>query len=767
MAYLINGALGAPYNPVPIEDDDDDDDYGHIARRTRRIEEEARTGRQLAALVASRNAHRASHDGYGSPSQSDDLDREFQIEAVLEADIAEVIDLTGDDDFPPIPARAPTVPRDRVREVRSHELPNGIRLQPGTTVELKQPLPRFGVEFLRLTSIIKSGWDQDVTLRGLGFARTRQLGGMLPSQLNEVAMVAEVSNSSGRQWVEEAMIDVKPSDILCVRELRITNALFPDHRFSRSDFEEKGKRWVEKHAPLVCRYRYHVHYNGSNEKPCEWAFVRICERESDPKYKTMDDKNINRWRGGKVLGGSHNPAGLGHPVCDLETEPSSHVRALNPSPQQRYTAGDVFSGAGGASRGIERAGLKLMFAVDHWAPAVASLRRNFPHSRIHDMDVFDFITAKDTGCKVDILHLSPPCQFWSPAHTVAGRNDEDNIAVLFSCTDLIKKHRPRLFTVEQTFGILSPKFQEFFNLFLQGFTKFGYSVRWKVLPLANYGVPQTRRRLIMIGSAPGEKLPPFPPPTHNKDGTGGLKPWATPKSVLASLPRGLVHKLHQPHNIKRYDPPKRRWNADTLARTITTNGGQNYHWTGRRDFTLLEYAVLQGFPTWHKFEGSYVKKQIGNAFAPSVVKVLYDHLVDWLLEQDGFDPASARRKNSRAGLPADLSPDAYIRLDDNDEDDNGTPSAQRNVRDLNRAAKQELNQDNDTDMMDLDGLDALSDTETLRDGEGPPEGGEHHGRWDVMEMMDVDMVRAGEEGVIDLTVDRGRGTAEDPCVLSD
>jgi DNA (cytosine-5)-methyltransferase 1 len=329
---------------------------------------------------------------------------------------------------------------------------------------------------------------------------------------------------------------------------------------------------------------------------------------------------------------------------------------------------------------------------------------------------------------------------------VPGQNDEQNQAVLFCCTDLIEKFRPRLFTVEQTFGILSPKFREFFNTFINGFAIHGYSVRWKILHLSSYGVPQLRKRLIMIGSAPGERLPPFPPPTHSKDGAGGLKPWATPPSVLAPIPPTLANPLHRPHLRRRFDPPKAPWDPTRLARTITCSGGQNYHWSGERDFTLLEYAVLQGFPTWHRFEGQYVKKQIGNAFAPSVVKILYEHLVEWLLKEDGFE-ASARR-GGRAGVPVGLAPGDLVDLVDGGDDVRMEEEEEvvevvgsRSVGEVRRqepvrravvpgalslpqgAAYVDLDGDDDVQMqgseqdVDMRDVEDLSDTETLWDGE--------------------------------------------------
>lgn len=656
---------GGASNPHLIDDDEELDD---AETRNRQIEQEAETGRRLAELAAaSFNNNIADDDGRASPDSGSDLDQEEWIEEALEGDIAEIIDLTDDDDDASRILIDTLGIREEEHHLGSYRLPSGDKVQAGMTVELGNAHGPHGIQFLRVKAIVRVGWDTEIKIRGLGFKRTREWNGMLPPKLNEVAMVAELRSWTRQQWQEQALVDVEASKIQRVRHLRITNAPFPEHRFEHSEYSDQGKEWVEDNSLLVCRFRYDIHYHANSEKPYEWALIKISEGEADADYRIPDEQNLNRWRGGKVLGGSHNPHGFSQPVIDLD-QPSVTAQAPSLSPGQRYTAGDVFAGAGGASRGIERAGLKLEFAVDNWELAVRSMKSNFPQTQIYDMNVYNFITSDDTRRDVDILHLSPPCQFWSPAHTVAGRNDEQNQAVLFSCTDLIAKFRPRLFTVEQTFGLLSPKFTQFFNTFLNGFTVHGYSVRWKIAPLCNYGVPQLRRRLIMIGSAPGERLPPFPLPTHSQDGTGGLKPWATPQSALAHIHLRLNHPLHQ-----RRRPggkpfvPKAPWDPTRLARTITCSGGQNYHWSGKRDFTLLEYAVLQGFPTWHRFEGSYIKKQIGNAFAPSVVKILYDHLVDWLLTEDGFDKAA--RQAVRAEIPPDLAPEDFVDLVDSDGDD--------------------------------------------------------------------------------------------------
>lgn len=97
------------------------------------------------------------------------------------------------------------------------------------------------------------------------------------------------------------------------------------------------------------------------------------------------------------------------------------------------------------------------------------------------MDITDFITSDIPCPRVDILHISPPCQFWSPVHTREGKNDEANIAALFVCLELTKKLRPRIVTLKQTFGLTHAKHAPFFNSLIGSFTYLGYSIQWSVL----------------------------------------------------------------------------------------------------------------------------------------------------------------------------------------------------------------------------------------------------------------------------------------------
>ncbi|KAI1195844.1 S-adenosyl-L-methionine-dependent methyltransferase [Nemania serpens] len=569
--------------------------------------------------------------------------------------LADIIDLTDDTSYPArerksLPVRNPSIPLDAVIEQYNFD---GSTLQPGLTVEMtssKKP-QLFQASFLYIQQIIQS--SDGVRLRGVPLTRIRNLRGRLPRLRNEVAMILHVDGDDSRPEEVQAAIEVLVTDVVQVRNCHFTNADFPQHRIvsgtysTVADFEQKGAlmcRWR-----CVFRYRdsatrvAHVDETQKNAAPFEYIIEHLhAKHASRKRFQVSETGRFNVWRGGKVRGGEHDPGNKNSPVegpivhLDGQTDPEMVL--IEKKPGQRYTYGDMFCGAGGASCGAQKAGFQVKVACDHHPGACKTYAEVFPEAQLYTLDIFDFITQVQLKIRVDVLHLSPPCQFWSPAHTCAGANDDANIAVLFSCHELIKKLRPRLFTLEQTFGILHPRFEFYFNSLVHGFTQNNYSIRWKIVDLVDWGSPATRKRLVMIGACPGEALPPFPKATHVAPGgtKGGKRPYVTVKRMLARIPRDASQydDMHQPHEMVR----KRleRWDPDvTLKRCITTNGGYgNYHPNGRRDFTLREYATLQTFPVAYPFQNPDRKKQIGNAFPPMVVKVLYTHLRKWLENQD-------------------------------------------------------------------------------------------------------------------------------------
>jgi len=129
----------------------------------------------------------------------------------------------------------------------------------------------------------------------------------------------------------------------------------------------------------------------------------------------------------------------------------------------------------------------------------------------------------------------------------------------------------------------------------------------------------------------------MPAATHSRNGEGGLKRFVTVNQTLRQ-----IHRDAPNHNVndlrEKNEPP---WDGDSiLPRAMTCSGGQNYHPSGKRDFTEREYAVLQGFPPTHVFKGSYIRKQIGNAVPPSVAKVLFESIKRDLNRADGIEEES-------------------------------------------------------------------------------------------------------------------------------
>lgn len=166
--------------------------------------------------------------------------------------------------------------------------------------------------------------------------------------------------------------------------------------------------------------------------------------------------------------------------------------------QQRYTFGDCFCGAGGMSRGAVSAGLRVHWGFDFNLAACQTYAMNFFRTPIYNVWANQFSEAKGDH-KVDVCHLSPPCQFFSDAHTIQGKDDEMNTASLFAIFNLLEKAKPRVVTLEQTSGLIR-RHPIFFNAVINMFTSRGFSVRWKVMNCADFGLPQRRTRLFIMAS---------------------------------------------------------------------------------------------------------------------------------------------------------------------------------------------------------------------------------------------------------------------------
>ncbi|KAI9693312.1 MAG: hypothetical protein M1822_005308 [Bathelium mastoideum] len=307
--------------------------------------------------------------------------------------------------------------------------------------------------------------------------------------------------------------------------------------------------------------------------------------------------------------------------------------------QQRLkrSFGDLFSGGGGASMSAQLAGLQPCLAVDQAFDCMITYRKNFPAVQIYTEELHDFLRKRASEwVGIEILHISPPCQPFSPAKTRDGKNDDENIAAFFAVFSLLETIRPRIVTLEQTYGVLTRHGQIYFHALLGMFSSRGYSVRTKVIHHADYGSEEGRMRLIILAARDGEELPKFLPPTHNKHGANGLPRWRTARDFLNTIKNLPLGPLHQPHQM--HKPNLSPTSLDGQMKTVVTKG-KVIHPLGKRYLTILELAILQGFPVDYKWAdpmitATQIRAQIGNAVVPTVFSLQLRHLREQLEKVD-------------------------------------------------------------------------------------------------------------------------------------
>ncbi|KAH8695199.1 C-5 cytosine methyltransferase DmtA [Talaromyces proteolyticus] len=466
-------------------------------------------------------------------------------------------------------------------------------LMPGMSVELLED------DFLRITKILRYRTGE-VKLRGYYFKRLDNLPILFPKERDRELCWLVNEDTEGTVSFEH---EVGVNDVQDVPDIVLTNRPWKD-------------QVVPTPSSYVCRFIWHATLDKG-----EWIIRYLLPTESDRLFRVSSSGLRREWRGRTI------PYGSVQNTNSAEHRP----RNLHPKLQRQYTFGDVFCGAGGVSHGAWEAGLRIKYGVDIDERACETYCKNFIHSICEYSDFNSWLTLPVNEVKVDISHSSPPCQTFSPAHTTS-RNierDEANSSLIFTPCDMVKKVKPRIHTLEETFGLASRHKETFYTL-VQGLLECGYSIHSKVVSCEKYGIPQIRKRLVIIAAGPGDKLPQFPAPTHGP----GLRPYVTIQDVIDKIsPDAPDHSLA--NTAFQNCVAKAPYDPNSLARTITCGGGErNYHPSGLRNFTIRELACLQTFHPQYRFSASYAKKQIGNAVPPRLAQAIYQAAIQSLQETD-------------------------------------------------------------------------------------------------------------------------------------
>lgn len=217
---------------------------------------------------------------------------------------------------------------------------------------------------------------------------------------------------------------------------------------------------------------------------------------------------------------------------------------------------DLFSGAGGLSSGLKKAGITVKAAVEIWEPAIKTYEKNIGDIVINKdiTNVTSEEVLKKAGLKEGELFLlagCPPCQGFSKVQREKkGRNDKRNM-MIFEFVRFVKEIKPVFFLMENVPGM--NKYPDILNEATDLIEKSGYKVKRAVLNTADYGVPQARKRLVLHGvrediyiKMQEENIDiEFPIPMYSKYGKNNTEKWLTVRETISDLPEisnGESHK---------------------------------------------------------------------------------------------------------------------------------------------------------------------------------------------------------------------------------
>ena len=365
--------------------------------------------------------------------------------------------------------------------------------------------------------------------------------------------------------------------------------------------------------------------------------------------------------------------------ADLQFDPTTIYEKLrgchvsNSCPALGLTALDVCAGAGGLAIPVRHLGFEHVALIDSDDQCVATLRRNgFAHAVLARVEEEDF--KKYVG--TTLVTAGFPCQPWSVGGKRHGQGDSRDLwnhAVRAIC-----EVNPEMFLFEMVQGFMAQKFIKSRQRLLRGLSRLGYLVQLEDVNAKDYGVPQARRRCLIIGQRRGG-VTPRPDALPRMTAGEALRdlgpPGSSPEHVLArhcTQGEARSYKGHQPSQLS---AP-----AKTIRAGVHGPGGGNNTVAledgSVRYFTLREMARLQSFPDGHHFNPTWSRavKEIGNACPPALVLPWLRNMTKNLLAAREYDkgiPSWSPKTTTIMDRESDSEPDSDEE-DESDDDDADT-----------------------------------------------------------------------------------------------
>lgn len=303
----------------------------------------------------------------------------------------------------------------------------------------------------------------------------------------------------------------------------------------------------------------------------------------------------------------------------------------------------LFSGAGGLDLGFKNAGFNIIWANDFDKDAVATYKHNIGEHIIHKK-IEDISTNEIPDC--DVVIGGFPCQGFSQANLLRFEDDDRNKLYL-EFLRVVREKQPKYFFAENVRGILSLGGGTAIEKIENDFASAGYKMQKRLFNVANFGVPQARWRVILVGTRNDiQDNYEYPSETHaapKKAKKEALLPWVSIGEALKDIPEpetsdhNLVNHIYSQYKVtNRNFTGHRTTDPNKPSPTILARGNGKggvcaiQHPKNHRRMSIRESALIQTFPINFEFLGSMTScyRQVGNAvpvlFASKIAEQLME-----------------------------------------------------------------------------------------------------------------------------------------------
>ena len=315
---------------------------------------------------------------------------------------------------------------------------------------------------------------------------------------------------------------------------------------------------------------------------------------------------------------------------------------------EKYKYIDLFAGAGGMSLGFDKAGFENVLAVEYDECFAETYKFNFPDHNLKVEDIKnisnDEIKKIIGNNKIDVIIGGPPCQGFSIAGRI-GRNfiDDERNQLFKEFVRFVNVIKPKIFVMENVAALKTHNKGKTIEEIVNEFKNVGYTVKYDVLNAVNYGVPQQRRRIFIIGTLDENNKFEFPKKTNKyitiEEALNGLPELKSGETSNIPNHNAMHHSkqmLEKMSYVKdggdRNDIPEElrpksgdirkyiRYNSKEPSICITGDMRKVFHFNQNRALTGRELARIQTFPDNFIFKGNAgkVQQQIGNAVPPKL-----------------------------------------------------------------------------------------------------------------------------------------------------